>query len=493
MKQLHRLRKLNATTRLSINNTHLLFHMSQAKEVVIRNTGPKMDQIYSFVSDKGCWYTIDQQQQLKAGLFYVAMPDSNSTVPNNLPPSIELRSPPPTPILTNNTTKINVNNNANRKKKVMSILGSVSNAPTLSNNVAVTTRKKKLIQQQQQQSISTSKPPLRRSKSSLVDLNIEELSDVLKKMSIFNSPDAPPMPTPPPPLPAYHQIGKGCSKYTLHFSIKYANHIQSVLQSQKKSLYKKPFFSYTFLTHYTLLPAATFAQPKTTKDIKTCYQLRGHLVDIQDWLDDQRVIHLDYILVDKYTKTTIGQAQVPLQGIAFDSQVMSDKTFNVYHHQHENEVIASVTVHIGLISGWHQHIDKEEPVYYKKKASSSTMSDEMSGRAIPTLNAKSTRLAIQSSSASTTDSLLLSSSNKKMRHHSQSSVPTLLTSSTTSSTRSSKNNPPNIHYVQQRQQVKQRPLSTSSTLLRKKNQLHHHHHHHHHSQSSHFFLNQGHE
>ncbi|KAI8348840.1 hypothetical protein EDC96DRAFT_448684 [Choanephora cucurbitarum] len=452
-KQLIRLRKLNATTTLTVHQTNksgqlppasAALTMAEAKEVVPQ-AGHKLDQIYKFVSDKGSWCSLSHtQQQLKAGLFYVAMPDTNPTVAVASTPSIQLRSPPPTPTNLSNTLK-------KKKKAVSSILGNqTTNSPSssLSVNTSTLHRKKKVAPKETKE-----QPRLRRVKSSLNDMNIEELADALKNVHLFH--DVPPLPPPkspisfsqvPPPAlkqQSYHQIGKGSSHYTFYFRIMYADHVNSVLKDSTKRL-KKPYISYSFLTHYTLAPAASISSQPT--HIKSCYSLRGHLIEIQDWLDAQQYISLDYVLMDKWSKQTMGKARVPLEGIAFEGQ-QQDRVYPVYNE--ENEQLATVTVRIGIVSGWHQED------YFRREE------EEARQRRTYSVATPSTR-------SSLTEESLLSPTmvdswdntihqTKKMRHLSQSSVPTLLTSSTSTKS-STRAQPPPIHLVQSR------PTSMASYL-----------------------------
>jgi hypothetical protein len=431
-KQLQRLRKLDATTTLHIYENNKLFnHMfsiSEAKEVV-HQSGHKLDQIYKFVSDKGAWCSIQnatENQQLKAGLFYVQMPDNNNAISVNTP-SIQLRSPPPTPSIPKRVNTMS----SNRRKKVLSILGSSSNTTKLPDKKSSPEKKP------EKKSVLSlpEKPTLRRAKSSLVDLNIEELSNVLQKMSIFSTPITPPL---PPEHASYHQIGQGSSQYTFYFKVMYVDHIQ-LQQQQTKKQYKKPFIAYTFLTNYTLLPAASFSSSKSNYySTKSSYQLRGHLVDIQHWLDGHGAICLDYMWMDRFTKETVGQVKVPLEGIAFDGRGMSDKVCNVTssNDKKDDDVIASVTVRIGLVSGW------QKDDYFIQQ-------EELANK--------------RTSSSSNWDAMMMNT-NKKFRHHSQSSIPTL--STTTCSTKSS--NVPSIHFIQQSRptsliSTKSRPMSLIST------------------------------
>ncbi|KAI8642658.1 hypothetical protein BD408DRAFT_387007 [Parasitella parasitica] len=426
-KQLQRLRKLDATTTLHVHENDtlfdLVFTMSEAKEVV-HQSGHKLDQIYKFVSDKGAWRSIQsatENQQLKAGLFYVQMPDTNNAISANTP-SIQLRSPPPTPSIPKRVTSMS----NSRRKKVLSILGS-SVSSTKSSDRKILDKKiteKKLPEKKLAPSLPE-KPPLRRTKSSLADMNIEEISNVLQNMSIFTAPITPPI---PPEHASYHQIGKGSSQYTFYFKVMYVDHIL-LQQQQTKKQYKKPFITYKFLTNYTLLPAASFSSSRSSQQaVKASYQLRGHLVDIQRWLDGHESICLNYMWMDKFTKETVGQVKVPLEGIAFDGRGVSDKVCHVEkpYCETDDNIIASVTVRIGLVSGWHSddYFDQQQEQASKRASSSSTW-----------------------------DAVMMTS-NKKFRHHSQSSIPTL--STTTCSTKSS--TVPSIHYIQQ-----SRPTSLNST------------------------------
>lgn len=435
-KQLSRLRRNEATAILTIksldsDNSKLTLLVSEAKEVIPQSEH-KLDHIYKFVSDKGAWCTIPKtRQQLKVGLFYVAMPDnhgsSNSIVLNTS--CIQLRSPPPTPIMPKRLTATN----NNRKKKISSILGTSNSVIT-----CATSGSKKLLNDEKKK--STDKPSLRRAKSSLVDLNIEELADVLKKMKVFSSSSSssnststttplttttlpPPLP-PLPPLPAttqsYHQIGKGSLQYTFYFKIVYVDHFKQTLlrksttSNLKKINYlKKPYFSYSFLTHYNLTPVASINSSQ--QQGKYCFQLRGHIIDIQNWLDAQSQIELSYIIMDKFTKESVGKSIVSLKSISRDK--LSDKLFTVTDAH--DEIISKLTVRSGIMTGWHKEeeydIDDPWDIFH----------------------------------------------NKKMRHHSQSSVPTLLTSSTTCSTKSSSNHVPSISYIQ-RPSLKKSKYMTST-------------------------------
>ncbi|KAF1799874.1 hypothetical protein FB192DRAFT_1388934 [Mucor lusitanicus] len=437
-KQLQRLRKLDATTTLHVHENKqrfaLTFSISEAKEVV-HQAGHKLDQIYKFVADKGAWCSIQnatENQQLKAGLFYVQMPDNNNAI-SVTTPSIQLRSPPPTPSIPKRVNTMA----SSRRKKVLSILGSSSHTTKLPDKKSADKKSASTAAPPPPPAVPPplpEKPPLRRAKSSLVDLNIQELSNVLQKMSIFSAPPTPPL---PPEHASYHQIGQGSSQYTFYFKVMNVDHIQLQQQKQqaKRQYNKKPFIAYTFLTNYTLLPAASFSSSKSSHyTAKSAYQLRGHLVDIQHWLDGHGAICLDYMWMDKFTKETVGQVKVPLEGIAFDGRGMSDRVCHVVDSS-TDDIMASVTVRTGLVSGWH----KDD--YFTTQQQQQLQQEEA-------LASKRT------SSASNWDTMMMMNSNKKFRHHSQSSIPTL--STTTCSTKSS--NVPSIHLIHQ-----SRPTSLNST------------------------------
>ena len=453
-KQLQRLKRSDAKTTLSLvkinhdattekdKNDQLLFSISDAKEVLYQSQH-KLDYIYNFVADKGAWYTIQKtRQQLKVGLFYVAMPDNNNNFSSNSSmisnsPSIQLRSPPPTPIIPKRMNQ----SSTSRKKKLTSILGTPSlllNTSTTSHRTTPSTTPTK------KQTTPTYKTeekriPLRRTKSSLVDLNIEELADVLKKINIFsNEPTTPPVPAIPKQhqQQPHHQIGNGTLQYTLYFKIMYSEHLDLPLLKKQQSttlttkrMTKRPFFSYTFLTDYNLIPAASMNQ-NTKHSAKSCFQLRGHLVEIQNWLNNKETIDLNYIVMDKYTKETLGISKIPLKGIAFESKGIVDKIYPVYDIKTNEKEIANVTVRIGLVHGWHMdgHHTLDNLVMDNK----------------PHQPKRSTQ------TKQVVDPWDVIVENKKKRHLSQSSVPTLLTSSTTSSTKSSTQHPiiPTIQYIQ---------------------------------------------
>ncbi|CEP18793.1 hypothetical protein [Parasitella parasitica] len=373
-KQLQRLRKLDATATLHVYENDTLFDleftMSEAREVA-HELGHKLDQIRRFVSDKGAWCSIQnaaENKQLKAGLFYVKMPDTNNAISANTP-SIQLRSPPPTPSIPKRATALS-SLSSSRRKKVLSILGS-SASSTKSTDKKIPD--KKLPEKKVAPSLPE-KPPLRRTKSSLVDMNIEDISNVLQNMSIFAAPVTPS--TPPLEHSSHHQIGKGSSQYTFYFKVVCVDHIL-LQQQQTKKQHKKPFITYKFLTNYTLLPAASFSLSRSSQQpAKASYRLRGHLVDIQRWLDSHEAICLNYMWMDKFTKETVGQVKVPLEGIAFDGRGMSDKVYHVQKSfsEADSSIIASVTVRIGLVSGWHNddYFDEQEEQASKRVSSSST-------------------------------------------------------------------------------------------------------------------------
>ncbi|GAA5800049.1 hypothetical protein HPULCUR_005471 [Helicostylum pulchrum] len=313
--------------------------------------------------------------------------------------------------------------NNNRKKKISSILGTSNSVIT-----CATSGTKKLNDEKKEKKKPIEKPSLRRAKSSLVDLNIEELADVFSSSSSTSTPTptttTPTTPTtPPPPLPttqSYHQIGKGSLQYTFYFKIVYVDHFKQTLlrkstppDIKKFNHLKKPYFSYSFLTHYNLSPVASINSSQ--QQGKYCFQLRGHIIDIQNWLNAQSQIELSYIIMDKFTKESVGKSIVSLKSISRDK--LSDKLYAVTDTN--DETISKLTVRSGIMTGWHKEeeydIDDPWDIFH----------------------------------------------NKKMRHHSQSSVPTLLTSSTTCSTKSSSNHVPSISYIQ-RPSLKKSKYMTST-------------------------------
>ncbi|ORE09206.1 hypothetical protein BCV72DRAFT_68699 [Rhizopus microsporus var. microsporus] len=416
-KQLIRLRKDKATTRIYIKNDHSLLNsfslpISEAREVVPQSAH-KLEHIYKFVADKGVWCSMpESQQELKIGLFYVAMPDTTKDIPTVTTPCIELRSPPPTPNLTSATvistysnnssssnnstlttsTANNSNNNNSRRKKVSSvILGSSSVKP------------KKRPEDTKR---AKPKPTLRRTKSSLLDLNIEELSDMLRNVHIFtDDTKTPSSMIEPAQLQAYHQIGKGTLKYTLVFKVLHVDNIShTILRTNTSKRLKKPYISWTFLSTCNISPAASYVQEYNP--VKSCFQLCGHLVDIQHWLDRLGPIKLSLLVMDKHTKQTAGTSSISLKDLAFKERPFDDRTCSIYNAQDES--VAEVTVRVGLISGWHQD-------------DSSLFED---GKRDPW------------------DMIMMSSQQKKMRYSTPSSIPTLTTTSI-----STKSTQPTIHYV----------------------------------------------
>jgi hypothetical protein len=275
------------------------------------------------------------------------------------------------------------------------------------------------------------KPRLRRAKSSLADLNIDELAQVLQNIKIRTTQEMPSSPPPPPPpshFLSYRQIGNGSSAYTFYFRIINADHIDPLLLRptsirSKPALLKKPYFSYAFHTTHNLIPASSFSSASTTR---ACFRLKGHLVDVQNWLDKMGSIDIRLVVMDKMTKQTVGMTKIPLQGLAFESSSLQTLSYPIYDEKTKDlatlkDAIAKITVRIGIMSGWHKDEEEEKVIsrareeeqdYKKRDNTTSILSSTDPWEMFHHTND-------------------IANHNKKMRHHSQSSVPTLLTTSTT--------------------------------------------------------------
>ncbi|KAG1241093.1 hypothetical protein G6F68_017026 [Rhizopus microsporus] len=97
-------------------------------------------------------------------------------------------------------------------------------------------------------------------------------------------------------------------------------------------------------------------------------------------------------MMDKHTKQTAGTGSISLKNLAFTDRTFDDRTCLV-HNAQEEEVVAQITVRLGLLSGWHQELNHEDR---------HDAWDRIETR------------------------------HKKMRHASQSSIPTLISTSTQS-------------------------------------------------------------
>lgn len=192
-------------------------------------------------------------------------------------------------------------------------------------------------------------------------------------------------------VPRYHQIGKGTSPYTFYFNIVHADNLRHLLlrsfvsSKHRRGVSRRPYFSYTFLSTRVSCPASSIKATTTDAKWPTCFHLRGHLVDIQQWLDDQEFLEVSLILANDderilFSKETVGIAHVPLNHLAFyrpgdqcyydDHKRRStcllqrnliERTFPVYDvGRLRSEEVAKVTVRLGLVSGWWQAGDDED-------------------------------------------------------------------------------------------------------------------------------------
>ncbi|KAG0176833.1 hypothetical protein DFQ29_005578 [Apophysomyces sp. BC1021] len=249
----------------------------------------------------------------------------------------------------------------------------------------------------------------RRGYSSVLDLNIEQLSAALRHIKLFASDTISPSSSPRSPrrpsnlrkrtalvptpvehrgidnVSRYHQIGKGMLPYTFYFNIVHADHIQPLLRrsnskSTRRGIQFKPFFSYAILSSKVMCPASSLSGHRSGP---SCFHLRGYLYDIQKWLDDQCRIELSLVLQDDrqdgLNKEMVGMAQIPLGGLAYDvptpsihsygeasedqvtsaiNRILTERSFPIYDTNRRDlsitpaEEIAKVTVRFGLVSGW---------------------------------------------------------------------------------------------------------------------------------------------
>ncbi|KAL0078476.1 hypothetical protein J3Q64DRAFT_1646050 [Phycomyces blakesleeanus] len=332
-KLLSRLRTYNAHVLLTISTLSadctrtplgvVRLQLSSAKMVVQRHGQRQLHEVNRFVVDKGAWQPLpSREEQVKAGLFIVAMPDHyrSTSKATTDQPRPELQEPPPLkdPTTTTTTTTANTITKSTKTAKTLK-----SNKSTKTNRNRTTTPETPETPETSDKSNSSLPQPLACSTTG---------EDVLR----------------------YHQIGKGTSSYTFYFNIVHADHLQPLLRSssrRRRGVDHTPFFTYAFLSKTVMCPASSFSS--THQAWQTCFHLRGHLYDIQEWLDDQCRLQLSLVLMDAndatnpLKKDTVGVAQVPLAGLAFESPFLSSDPYNQPSRQ-----IAKVTVRLGLVSGW---------------------------------------------------------------------------------------------------------------------------------------------
>ncbi|KAI7859039.1 hypothetical protein BDC45DRAFT_601932 [Circinella umbellata] len=198
-------------------------------------------------------------------------------------------------------------------------------------------------------------------------------------------------------VPRYHQIGSGTTAFTFYFNIVHADNLKHLMPkpaSGRRGVARKPIFAYNFLSQRITCPASSMTRPSSLWP--TCFYLRGHLVDIQNWLNDQSFMEVylqlnneenDHLL---FTKETVGLAHIPLNNLAFyrsrdvcydhrrrstsSTSTMMDpnlieRTFPVYDVKRRwrkkedtklGEEISKVTVRLGLVSGWWKDEGEED-------------------------------------------------------------------------------------------------------------------------------------
>ncbi|KAI9266676.1 hypothetical protein BDA99DRAFT_506407 [Phascolomyces articulosus] len=198
-------------------------------------------------------------------------------------------------------------------------------------------------------------------------------------------------------VPRYHQIGSGTTAFTFYFSIVHADNLKHLMPkptSGRRGITRKPVFAYTFLSQRITCPASSISK-QPSSPWPTCFYLRGHLVDIQNWLNDQSFMEVSLQLNDEendhllFTKETVGLAHIPFNNLAFyrsrdvcydhrrrssstSSMVdpnLIERTFPVYDVKRRwrkkedtklGEEISKVTVRLGLVSGWWKDEGEED-------------------------------------------------------------------------------------------------------------------------------------
>lgn len=362
--------------------------VSEAKMVV--HHGGHMDKVNRFVADRGEWQTLSDgrrnKEQLKAGLFIVAMPTEKTqqTSPAMAPsPSsalLELKS-----------------------------LGDLSNAstPLLFSDSVTTTTATTLLSSPSSHSFLNNNNKLGRHH---VDLNIDQLANEFRSIKLKHQPQPsissrrqqqqhqqqPVAKEASSKHPHYHQIGKGTKPYTLYFRIVDTDYVNlrdlstlsmhryhgnntssrpstaTSMGRQQRGVAHKPFFTYSILSNVVHCPAASISHSSTTKATSTtwptCFHLRGHLVDIQNWLDDLRFLEVSLVMKDTTTAfetaeddddddddmkgednnnnnnkrlfsdrmTVMGMAHIPLSNLAFYRNSRGHSQQHYYHHGRHN-------------------------------------------------------------------------------------------------------------------------------------------------------------
>ncbi|CDH57228.1 predicted protein [Lichtheimia corymbifera JMRC:FSU:9682] len=362
--------------------------VSEAKMVV--HHGGHMDKVNRFVADRGDWQTLSDgrrnKEQLKAGLFIVAMPTEKS---QQASPAM---APSPSSALLE-----------------LKSLGDLSNASTpllFSDSVTTTTVTTLLSSPSSHSFLNNNNNKLGRHH---VDLNIDQLANEFRSIKLKHQPQ--------PSVssrrqqqqqqqivakeasskhPHYHQIGKGTKPYTLYFRIvdtdyvnlrdlsemsmhRYRGNSGGSSRSrpgtaasigrhhQQRGVAHKPFFTYSILSNVVHCPAASISHSSTTKAKSssttwpTCFHLRGHLVDIQNWLDDLRFLEVSLVMKDTTTTpsddhdedddddmrgddntnkrlfsdrmTVMGMAHIPLSNLAFYRNSRGHSHHHHHHHQ----------------------------------------------------------------------------------------------------------------------------------------------------------------
>ncbi|KAI8371791.1 uncharacterized protein BYT42DRAFT_581574 [Radiomyces spectabilis] len=265
------------------------------------------------------------------------------------------------------------------------------------------------------------------SHKSASDIDVDQLSTALNHIRLRSTSTSSPKPQrrqhlSPEPIPSfsrcpptlteqslrYHQIGKGLSTYTFYFNILHTDNPQSFLKRQRtvngrRGIQGRAFFSYNLLSTHITCPATSLSPNRTP--LPACFRLRGHLYDIQQWLDNYAKIDISLVLdntdvdgdsgtdisnrnseqVDLSAKEIIGVAKIPLAGVAFDSTLLRDSNHNFFyerkrrlsrilterrypvygtHQEHiatmQRHQISTITVQLGLVSGWWTEEDGRE-------------------------------------------------------------------------------------------------------------------------------------